>query len=154
MSTSYFTYVGPYYECQPEIIPRIIKQIYCTKCKSEQRSAFCPDCGLQTIIRDIEKGYTTKQEQYKYLNNDSLFAPQIAMDNDDKTHYFMLNRHIEGARDMNLDVDYSGVIQKISPEQITKEISNYMGYKEFDYLKKIYGENKVSVQWGVITHYN
>jgi hypothetical protein len=168
MGISYSTYMGPHVLCKTTKVPSTEKKRTCSRDTCSQyeqtiydnRTKFCVQCGSPIADRDIPIQVDNVQihQVHEELLEEALCPAHgdsfYSWMKEHNTHIWLANRHVSGARDFSFDPKEGIQLIPVTPELIATEITQFSDFyeKELVLLRQEYGEENVSVVWGLI-HY-
>ena len=160
MGVSYHVYIGPYIHVSGGKEETIVKvDRLCVKHPGikQDKNKFCSECGTEIINVDREERKTYTPSEYFHRNADEdvfdrLWSPE-RMDNT-----FIPNREVPdsiridsygGGFPSSLDLSDANHIMSTQKSWFFQEHKN-----ELNLLTKMFGEENVSVKWGVVSYYS
>lgn len=160
------TYLGPYLRVVTKGTTQKVTLHRCsnTSCrnhnnKSDLNGKFCADCGSSIESYKVDKPITIGVNQYfdrlgKFLDH---LAPT---DNygpiDEGADILLPNTQIKGCIDIDMEGDGVQPLEKDIHKRVENEINlfNIKFAEHLDVLRKFFGEDKVTVHWGVVVYYS
>ena len=160
---TYSTYVGPYAYCSVRTEPSMEEIKLCTKrgCRfakqanpMDSKSNFCPQCGAEAKIKKVKiegrvddaiDSYDVlmemKERLYEYCSAYPIEGVHLWVSNSTKSPGITLERG-----------DAVGEIQRITADIIQQQTIAFTDRhaKDLAILNKHYGENKVTICWGLL----
>lgn len=168
MGIDYTTYMGPHVRAKVTKVPSTEKRRTCSRDSCSQyenrvydnKTKFCVQCGSPIEDRDfpIQVDSVNIHEVREDLLDEALCPPSgdgfYKWMRENNTHLWLANRHVPGARKFRFSPREDDQQISITPEMIEKEITAFSDHfeKEIAILKQEYGDENVSVHWGLI-HY-
>ena len=168
MSTDYHTSVGPFVVCKTHKSTTTDSKRTCSNanCKRYENSVwdmkikFCHECGAQILERDyfVPKDSVDKDELHEGALKQRLRPPSgdgLRHTMDEKNIHIWLSNVKDNSPDAPLSFNFKyqdSMFCPIEVEIIKKQKENFAKQfeAELDILKKAYGEENVSIHWGLI----
>jgi hypothetical protein len=160
MGVSYNVYIGPYIEVSGKKEKITIKvDRLCVKHPGikQEKNKFCSECGSEIIGVDREERKTLTPAEYFYKNDngemsDRIWSPEGMND------VFISNRRVPGSIRINTYDDGFFTIHDLSDANhimSTQKSWFFQEHKEeITLLTKMFGEENISVKWGVVSYYS
>ncbi len=165
MSIDYNTYVGPYVRAVFQMEPSTQIDHACTNvdCKNHTRSymtnAFCEFCGspIGDIVRTTIKPSVDGWELTEEINERLTIAhgdAALEWSEQNRVHLWKAN-YKYGGRNSHLDSHEDFHLEEITPAMITDDVARFTAFFEdaIDTLRARYGEDAISIHWGIIQDY-
>lgn len=154
MGVDYNAYVGPYIKVHNPLKDSVEKYYTCVnpRCKNykeEISTEYCEKCGKK--IRLVERAYQ-KRIDFNYWDlgfGGAITEAMFENRPDDDYQFFIPNI---GEIGLHLDVGYKVSINEIDVGKPGMDINNFQLQfkKRIDRIKKVFGKNAVTIQWGVL----
>lgn len=164
MSIAYETYVGPYARCVIAMVPVTSVRTACVNavCPNHEREkdgAFCQLCGSATgDVAYTELDESVDQWAVSEALGERLTTPggdaECEWRRTELAHLWMPNVSTPW-RDGHLESREAFALIGIGETQIGDEIAAFRDFfaPELTILREHYGDQAVTVQWGIIQHY-
>lgn len=157
MGVDITTYVGPYIEVYNPETPSTEEYYSCTnsKCKQHKRglsSKFCPDCGKSVGIIKIPSKEKINIWEFIDEKLEGTLQPVMTEYKPNKNYEFLVPNEEILKRDTTFDAKQETYIVEIDSSQISEEAFKMCNKfrKEIDILKEKFGNDSVTIKWGVI----
>lgn len=160
MGVSYNVYIGPYIKCINAKMETFEERVWCPRCHIDIKSQFCPRCGIaqETYEKPITDWVVDDGKVYDAFATagleyyDTLCILEI--DGSEKEEVFYTS-NVKGSPGLGFDPkqEFGIIIEEVDPvEDKAKMLESCQ--KAIVVLKGLYGEDNVSVEWGVVSYCN
>lgn len=159
MGVSYHVYIGPYIHVSGGKEETIVKvDRLCVKHPGikQEKNKFCSECGTEIINVDREERKTYTPSEYFHRNADEdVFERIWSPENMNNT--FMSGRRVPDS--INIDSyggDFPSAYDLSDANCIMSQVSWFFQEHKEDIclLRKMFGEENVSIKWGVVSYYS
>ena len=154
MGIDYNVYVGPFIECIPTKVMRTEEHPGCPKCNRETHGKFCSKCGtpigiLTKQVEDYLVDYGDCEQAFldAGLEEDDLYT----IDHDKPSVILVANSKGFG-HSIDPKYEFGLLIDEEIDAVAEKTKLSEMYAKHIEILKSLYGEDNVSVRWGIISY--
>lgn len=159
MGVSYNVYIGPYIHVSGNKEETIVKvDRLCVKHPGikQEKNKFCSECGSEIVNVDREERKTYTPSEYFHRNADeNVFERIWSPEHMDNT--FMSRRRVPDS--IHIDSyggDFPSAYDLSDDSHIMSQVSWFFQEhkNELDLLRKMFGEENVSIKWGVVSYYS
>jgi hypothetical protein len=124
----------------------------CTEFRKVAFSKFCAFCGNPISKGDVPKMERVKFDYYEELEECLVPSIYYKPEGLDEYEFLIPNKNFGISRPTFLDARCDSTVVGLSPSEIEEELTHFRTTfsKQIEILEKAFGQDKISIKWGMI----